>query len=110
MNNVADIWFKGRYVDKMPMYSRPGKIICILKENSVQSTNMVSRGVVPPHQIWTPPLKIAPAYMTLKPPPSPPLCLSKSHKKENYDKVPCSSFQPTFLPVGKNLCQAIHLL
>ena len=54
MINVADIWLKGRYIDKMPTYSRPGKIICILKESSVQWMNMVSRAVMPPHKIWSP--------------------------------------------------------
>ena len=46
MNNVAGIWLKGRYIDKMPTYSRPGKIIYISKESSVQSMNMVPRGVI----------------------------------------------------------------
>ena len=35
------------------MYSRPGKITCILKESSVQSMKMKSRGVMPPHNIWS---------------------------------------------------------
>ena len=27
MNHVANICFNGKYIDKMPMYSRPGKSI-----------------------------------------------------------------------------------
>ena len=51
MNNVAGIWLKGRYIDKMPMDARPGMIICILKEGRLQSMNTVSREVIPPHKI-----------------------------------------------------------
>ena len=69
MNNVAGIWLKGRYIDKMQMYSRPGKIVCILKGTSVQSMNTVSTGVMPLHKVWSSlPLGYAPSYiMTLKP-------------------------------------------
>ena len=46
--SLVGIWLKGRYIDKMPMYSRHGK------ESSVQSMNTVSRGVMPPPKIWSP--------------------------------------------------------
>ena len=81
MNNVAGIWLKGRYVGKMPMYSRPGKIICILKESSAQSMNTA---VSCPRTKFVPPWRLAPSYMmTLKPPPSSRLSSSKSHKQKN---------------------------
>ena len=35
------------------MYSRPGKITCILKESSIQSMKTKSRGVMPPQNIWS---------------------------------------------------------
>ena len=54
VNNVAVIWLKGEYLDKMPTYTRPGKIICILKESSVQLMNTVSRSAMVPHEIWSP--------------------------------------------------------
>ena len=98
MHNVTDIWLKRRYIDKMPMYSRPEKIICILEESSVQSMSMVSRGVIPPHKFWSPP----PLRLVPSPPTSPPLCSSKSPKQKNYGKAPCiasSDPQP---------CQAKH--
>ena len=74
MNNVAGIWLKGRYVDKMPMYFRPGKIICILKESSVQSMKN-------PHIKFGSTFKAYPTlYDGFKASPSPLLCSSKSHK------------------------------
>ena len=52
INNVAVIWLKERYVDKIPISSRPGKIIWILKESSAKSMNTVSRGIIPLCKTW----------------------------------------------------------
>ena len=30
VNNVTGIWLKGRHLDKIAIYSRPEKIVCIL--------------------------------------------------------------------------------
>ena len=88
MNNVADIWLRGRYIDKMPMYSRLGEIIFILKESNVQSMNTVSRRIMPLHKIWSPLQGLShPIDHDFKT--SPPLCSSKSRKQKNYGKAPC---------------------
>ena len=47
---MEDMELQWEAVDEMPTYSRPGKIICILKENRVQSMNT---------------LKLAPFYIRL---------------------------------------------
>ena len=53
INNVAVIWLKERYKDKIPISSRPGKVSCLLKECSAMSMNTVSGGVIPPCKTWS---------------------------------------------------------
>ena len=99
MNNVAGICLKGRYINKMPMYSRSAKIICILKGSSVQSMkNLV------------PPLRLGSSYMmTLNPPNLPTSLLIQISKIEKLCQGTIFSFfLPPVLP-GKTLSQVIHL-
>lgn len=43
MNNVTGSWLKRKQVPrKMPMYSRSGKMYCVLKESNVVSTDSYS--------------------------------------------------------------------
>ena len=60
----------------MPMYSKPEKIICILKES-------IQRGLEGscPHKKFGPPFKACPVlYDDFKTSPSPSFCSSKSHE------------------------------
>ena len=102
MYNVAGIWLKRRYIDKMLIYSRPGKIICILIERSVQSMDPVSSGVHP--------LRLAPYYtMTLKSPPPHLLVHPSLISRKIMERHYYSFFRPLIFP-EKTLCQTIHLL
>ena len=56
MHKAAGTQLKESYLDKMAMYSRLGKIICILKENNAQPMNPVSRWSCPLQSLPTPSL------------------------------------------------------
>ena len=39
MNNVAGSWLEGKHMHKISIYSRSGKMHCILTESCVQKTD-----------------------------------------------------------------------
>lgn len=42
MNNETGSWLEGKHMYEMAIYSRPGKMYCILKESRVQTTHSYS--------------------------------------------------------------------
>ena len=100
MNNVADIWLKGRYVEKNPKPFRPGNITCILKENmSGQGTHCLEEPC--PNIKFGSPLRLSPYYMMSFKPAPPQLFVHSSL----IDKKIMARHYVYFLPTPSSLKQ-----